>query len=336
MELREYPIPELGDTDVLIKMKACAICTVEQRNYSGVTKRYPGSGGHEGAGVVAAVGKKVGAVQVGDHVIINRESCGYCHNCKLGEWPCLTQWANRAKAAASGSKPTVRPGLMAQYAVRKEKDLTQISQATPFVQAAIAEPVSCVVRSVKRSRLTMGESVVIIGAGIMGLLHVQLAKLNGGYVIVSETDVRRRELAVQAGADVVFSPMETEDPAAFVRELTGGRGVDVVFNTVAISSVFEQGMSFLMPTGRIVAYSSQHPDTPVPIKMGQLHSQQYEIIGTIGSTTEDFYRAVQLIETGRVNLDLVIDSTVPLERCKEAFERATVPGTYRVVLTMDD
>ena len=341
-ELREYPKPVPGKHEVLVHMKACALCTVDQRAFLGVTKNHlPSVQGHEGSGIVEAVGEDVHFIHVGDHVVLEREFCGVCHYCKENINQC-TGRAERRKEFEAAWKPgeLAKPiggfeSQMAQYLTIQENKLTVVDPAIPCERAAVTEPVSCVIHGVNRSRLATGEVAVIIGAGIMGLLHVQIAKLKGATVIMSEPDAARREKALAAGADFVVDPT-AEDLKTFVEAHSYGRGgADVVFSTVPHSSLFEQGMGVLARAGRIVAYSSQHPDVPVSVSIGQIHSREIEIIGTMGSNREETYLATQLIARGYINTDLVIDHVLPAERCQEAFEKATTPGTYRVVMQME-
>lgn len=342
VELREYPKPECGKGEVLIRTRAVALCTVDQRAFNGVTPiHFPAVQGHEGVGVVEAVGEGVNVIKVGDHVIMGRDLCGVCYFCKMGINQCATKNEKKKRLEEQAEEGKLfRPigqflSQMTQYMVAKEDSVFRIAKDVPFEQACLTEPVSCVIHSVDRSRLKLGEVAAVIGAGVMGVLTIQIAKMKGATVIVSETDAKRRERAVEAGADFVFNPLEVDGPA-FVREHSYGRGgADVVFNTVAISSVFHQGMEMLAPAGRIVAYSAQHPDTPVPIKMGVVHKKEYEIIGTLGSTVAEYYTATQLLERGMIKTDLVVDHVFQMEDCQKAFEQAVVPGTYRVVIKMD-
>jgi threonine dehydrogenase-like Zn-dependent dehydrogenase len=342
VEVREYPKPKPGKNEVLVKIMTCALCTVDQRAYTGVTQNhFPSVQGHEGSGVVVEVGEGVRFIKVGDHVLLQRETCGICHFCKEGINQCIGR-AEMRKEYAKNAKPgeLAKPiagyeSQMAQYLAVRENMLTKISPEVPFERATLTEPISCVIHGINRSRLNMGEIVVIIGAGIMGLIHIQIAKLKGATVIVSETDLDRRKRAEKAGADFVINPVELDVKEFVLEHSYGHHGADVVYNTVAISTVFRQGMDLLAPAGRIVAYSSQHPDNPVPIKMGMVHNREIEIIGTLGSNHEEYYMATQLLERNMINTELLIDHIIPIEKCKDAFEKAIVPGTYRVVLKME-
>ncbi len=320
LEMREYPMPKPGHGQVLVHILATAICTVDQRAYKGVTHpKFPAVQGHEAVGEIAALGEGVEGLAVGDHVILGRHECGFCRNCRGDRNNCLNGGGARGFHYFS------------EYIVKDVPILTKVSNDVPVAWGAMGEPISCVVRSIRRSRLKAGETCVIIGAGIMGLLHTQIAKDMGAKVIVSEPDARRRERAEQAGADFVVDPT-AQDPVQFVKDHNDGFGADVVIYAIAIGSAFLQSMEMLDRTGRIVCYSSQHPNEPVPISIGQIHSTEKEIIGTIGSTAQDFTRAAQLLDQKKLNLDLVIDHILPFESYVEAFEKSIVPGTYRVVM----
>lgn len=329
VHVAEYntPIPKAGE--VLIKMTAASICTIDQRAYNGVSAQtdFPTIPGHEGTGVIAAMGEGVKGLKLGDAVIVGRFGCGVCKNCKTKGFGCVeptdrfdfNPWTN-----AWGEI-----GCMSEYVVKPYIHVTKISKDVSPIYAAICEPVSCVVRSVERSRLNWTETAVICGAGIMGLLHVQLAKLKGARVIVSEPDADRRQRALDMGADYAINPLE-QDPGEFVKSVTE-KGADVVFNTVANPKVFNQCFDMIGQMGRVVAYSSLHPNEPIPIDVGKLHKAQYELIGTNGSSIQDLYHAAKLIESGAVKLETLVDSTYSLDQCVAAFDRACAPDSYRCV-----
>jgi L-iditol 2-dehydrogenase len=336
LEMREYPIPQPQYGQALVRILASALCTIDQRAYKGVTKpAFPAVQGHEAVGEVVAVGGGVVNLTVGDHVIMGRDACFSCRYCRKNINYCVNRLhVNEQFKKAGPDDLKARMGLLAEYTVKDQGNLTKVSKDVPVEWAAVSEPISCVAHSIKRSRLKAGETCVVIGAGIMGLLHTQVAKDLGATVIVSEPDERRRKRAVESGADFVLDPTK-EDPVTFIKEHNGGYLADVVFFAVAIPSVFPQAMTMLDRAGRIICYSSQHPDDPVPIKIGNLHSNEYEIIGTLGSNPEDFSRAAELLNARKLKMDLVIDHVVPFENYIEAFEKSIIPGTYRVVLNMN-
>ncbi|MCD8068621.1 MAG: zinc-binding dehydrogenase [Lachnospiraceae bacterium] len=336
-QIHEYNVPEYGDDQLLIKVMRSSICTIDQRPYDGKVKSYfPRVGGHEGAGTVVAVGKNVKGYAVGDNVTVGRIHCMTCQNCILGLGHCVN--------GPNFGKPAVEPtidtpmnlqGCFSQYIVRKPTEVFKFPAEVNFEYACITEPLSDVVHSIRRSRLAMGETCVIIGAGIMGIIHIQVAKRVGARVIMAEMDPQRREKALKAGADFVVDPAN-EDIGEFVSKVTEGRGVDVVFYSIASSKFFDQYYKLLAVPGRIVIYSNQIPDEPVPIKLGNLHTYEYEIIGTVGSVDRDFLLAIKLMQSGAVDMSQVIEGTYALSDCKKAYDDACLPNTYRCVIRMDE
>lgn len=333
-ELREYPMPTVGENDVLIQIKACALCTMEQRIYLGKKDvgGYPVIAGHEASGVVVAVGERVKHCKVGDHVVSTDPYCGTCYYCRTGHASqCEAGIADAVYKREDGVMNMV--GYLAEYVSVNKNRVVVVDEKVPFAHAALTEPLACSLHSVTKANIKIGDVVVVIGAGIMGLLHTQLAKKRGAYVIVAELDPVRREKALACGADLAFDPT-AEDPAAYVQKASKGRGAQVVFNTTAAHAAWEQAFAMLAPFGKVVAYSSQYPDTPVPVSMGQVHSSQIEIVGTVSSDQQDMYMAAWLIEMGLVDMAPAITALVPKEQGDKAFKQAIQPDTYRIVITM--
>lgn len=337
VSVHEYPVPAFNDDQVLVQVKRASICTIDQRPYDGKVKSFfPRVGGHEGAGVVVAVGANVKGFAVGDKVTVGRIHCGVCQNCILGLGHC-EHGPNFSKPA---EPPTLEApfnlmGCFSQYIARKANEIHKVPDEVDFEYASVVEPLSDVVHSVRRSRLAMGETCVILGAGIMGLLHAQVARSIGARVILVELDPARRERAREVGADFVIDPDET-DPAEAVRTITQGRGADVVFYIMSGGKLFDQYYEMLAVTGRMMVYSNQIPDEPHPIRLGRHHTMEREIIGTASSVDADFYRALRLIQFGRVDISRVINRSYALSECKQAYDDACVPNTYRCVIRMDE
>lgn len=160
---------------------------------------------------------------------------------------------------------------------------------------------------------------------------MKLCKLSGARVIISEVDDARRNKAKANGADLVVNPLE-QDIVEFVKSHTNGLGADVVFNTISNPSVWESAIKCLAPYGRLVAYSSQDNNEPVGMSFGEMHSKEYEFIGTVSPTMESNLRASRLINLGLIDMEEVIDSRYRFEDSEEAFKRACEPNTYRVVI----
>ena len=326
--------PDLRNNEALVKVRAVALCTLEQRAFLGVMKMpLPFLGGHEVAGDIVALGptanKKLWAE--GQRVAVRLlYSCGECHNCRTGHANLCTH-AQR-KPIREGMFPG--PGGLCDYIVVTTNDLYPIPDSLTYEEAALTEPLACCVHSTEKADIQLADDVVVIGGGIMGLNHVMLAKCRGARVILSEVDGERRKLAEELGADITFNPMEV-DPVAKVKELTDGRGADVVINTTAIASVVPQAIDMTGPCGRMVQYSSMHPDAPAPVSPQMLHSTEKIITGSISPTPQDFFKSNRLLSSGIIDMKKLIAARFAFEDAQAAFEQAVVPGTYRVIVTND-
>lgn len=325
--------PVAGPYEVLIRLKAVSLCTVEQRTFLGIKKfPFPFVGGHEGAGVVEAVGENVQSVKPGDHVVFDLVYCGQCDNCKLGRTTqCTGLGYAKPPLALEG---TVLGGALAQYIVIPWVNVFKIDPAIDLEIAALAEPCACCLHSVNKTRLAFGETAVVIGAGFMGLLQAMLCRLRGARVIVSEPDAIRREKAMAMGVHITIDP-RASDPVEQIRALTGGQGADVVINTTPITAVWEQAIGMLAKGGRLIAYSSQHPDEPVGIQFGSMHSKEAEFIGTVNPGAADFVMAGRMMAYGLLDLRPLIDGVYPFDEAETAFRRAASPDSYRVILKHD-
>ena len=175
------------------------------------------------------------------------------------------------------------------------------------------------------------KKIVVIGGGTMGLLHVVLAKLKGARVILSEPMEERRKKALELGCDDVINPMET-DAVDSVKALTEGRGGIAVFNTTAVPAIAAQAVDMTAPTGTVVMFSSMHPNTPVPVDMGAVHSLQKTITGAVSPTISAFHQAVELIGKGIVDPTVFTEAVIDYRQFGEAIELASRPDTYKVIL----
>ena len=223
---------------------------------------------------------------------------------------------------------------MSQYIAVKSRDLYKYPKEVPFTHSAFTEPLACVVNSVERAQLMFGQDVVIIGGGVMGLFHVILAKLSGTRVILSEPNEERRKLAEELGADVTFDPTKV-DAVAFVKEQTDGRGAEVVFNTTALPQIAKQAMDLTATGGQTFMFSSLHPNEPVPTDMGIVHSYEKLITGTVSPKVPTFYRSVQLIAKGIVDVTPLLARTFDYTDAVDAFEYALRPDTLKTIITFD-
>jgi threonine dehydrogenase-like Zn-dependent dehydrogenase len=333
IEFEEVPIPEPGPTQALVKVRACALCTWEQRVYAGIERHfYPMLGGHEVSGVLIKAGEQVlTTAKPGDRVIAAvLTRCGQCISCRRGlDNICDNAWANRPKDAPAG------PGGLSEYVLIEDYQLYPVDSGdAPFEELCLAEPMGCVLRSVKRAGVEAADNVVIVGAGIMGLLHLRLVQRLGARVIVSEPNPTRAAKAKSLGAVVTIDPT-SEDFVQRAKELTGGRGPDVIFCTAGVPTAVEQAVSVASKGGRVMMYASVHPrGSTIAVDPNLFHSKEITLTGTMSQDHEDFLQAVALISNCGVDLKPLISAVYPFSQLKEALEAAISQQTYRVIVIM--
>jgi threonine dehydrogenase-like Zn-dependent dehydrogenase len=328
LELREFNLPRPGPGQVLVRVHATALCTWEQRTFAGIQGiKTPFVGGHETAGTVAATGHGVASVQVGDHVALGPVACDECHYCRRG-YPARCE-NNLGRFSLDGAWG---PWGLAEYKLVPARAAFRVSNELSFAEASLCEPISCVVHSVRALQPELGDDVVIIGAGPMGLLNLLVLKQRGVRAIVCELDATRRDKARSLGADVVLDPHD----GAFVeqvRALTEGRGADAVIAAVGSAQVNALTFEMVAKTGKVVLFASAHPSPELSVDHNLIHKNELEVLGVEGKSVQDFLIAVRLLSARLIDVRPLIDRCVPLTELETAFELALRPDTYRVVVT---
>lgn len=331
IRIDELPIPKPGPRQALVKVKACAICTWEQRLYSGTENYYPLAGGHEVAGELVEVGSQVYTdAKIGDRVIFaGLTRCGYCESCRKG----LDGICDNARKPFNDSDVT-GPGGLSEYVLIEDYQLYKSSNDVPFEELCLTEPVSCVTRSIRSAKLERTDNVIVVGAGIMGLLHILLAKQAGTRVIVSEPNDKRAAFAKELGADAIIDPVN-ESFQDRVEELTNGRGADAIFVAVSIAAAVEQSIDALAKGGRAMVYASIYPrGTKISVDPNLFHGKEIVLSGTVSQDKEDFLQATHMIAEKIINVKPFISKVFPFSQLEEAIQAAISPETYRVIITM--
>jgi len=202
-----------------------------------------------------------------------------------------------------------------------------------LTQAALSEPLACCVHSINNANIELGSDVVVIGVGIMGAFHIKLAKLRGARVIACEVDEARLEVAKKMGADILVNSKDI-NAIDKVKEITEGRGADVVFCTAAIPQLADESIQMVGKVGRVVMYSSFHPDKPIELNVNRVHSTEMNITGAVNANTRDFLMATKLLSSKIIDPSILVSEVVPFENIEYAFNRAIDPKTYRIIVKM--
>ncbi len=330
MGFQEIALREIHPNEVKVNVKACGICTWEQKAYTKTT--YPFFGGHEICGIVEAIGSEVKTdIQVGDTVAVaSLTRCGTCYYCRTNQDNlCLYGESKTVDGEAWG------PAGFAEHVIARDYEVYRLDPQIDPALGSLAEPVACVLRSVEMGELDYGDTVVVQGAGIMGMLHIKLARLKGARVIVSEPDAGRRDKALAAGADHAVDPFQT-DLKQFVEDLNGGIGAKAVFFTAGGPKAVEQALEILAMGGTLVLYGSLNPDTPIALSPNKVHYTEIRITGASKHTRKSFQEAANLLSQGHIDVSDLVSERVPFAQYDYAFERAVSPDTFRVVFLMED
>ncbi|EFW94036.1 zinc-binding dehydrogenase [Haladaptatus paucihalophilus DX253] len=315
VEIDDRQRPEPDSDELLVEVTACGVCTTDVHMYSGsLTVDYPMTPGHESAGEIVAVGDDIDDYEVGDRVAINPSiPCNECSACKSGR-------ENLCKDLTSlgGAAEHIIEGAFSEYVTAPASNVEDIGDMD-YRTAAFAEPLGCCINGVDQIDLTSGETVVIVGAGAIGLLLTQLLRASAtGPLVVSEPVTERREAALDIGADYVIDPTE-EDPTTVIPDLVGS--VDVAIEAVGLPDTIEQAHELTGPGGRTLVFGVPPEDATVEISPFDVFYEEREIVGTYSLTPDSFARAVTLLQNGRIDADTLVTDEFSLDDIELAFEQ---------------
>ncbi|GHV63831.1 alcohol dehydrogenase [Spirochaetia bacterium] len=332
-EVHERPLPEPGPEEALIRQEACNICTTDYQQWLGQRegRGYPIACGHECAGTVIKTGEKVRDLQCGDQVALAYITCGICEGCKRGIG-CSNNEIGPRQQSHDGYR-----GIFgyADYAVRPARALVKIKRELSPGEAAFMEPLATVMKGLEKLRVKALETVVVIGAGTMGLLNAQAARAFGCRVIVSELLDNKIALARSLGFEVIDG--KTAEPASEVMRLTDKAGADAVIVAVAAAQANQQALDMAKHLdGRILYFAAGYPAPEIKIDSNIIHYRRLELIGTFGAELPHFYAAADMLNQDRVKVSQLLEgSRYPLEKIQDAFAEAARPGKYRVSVLLN-
>ncbi len=335
--IKDIELPALKEDEVLLKVVTSGICTNDVRDFHGECNySYPRIGGHEYCGIVEELGSGVDTryIQKGQKAVTYIiDDCKTCYYCKRGEEN-ICEGLPQTKTFQNPDGLSGYCGF-AEYVICKAEDMFIYPENTPFNVMAFTEPLACVVNSIHRTNIQFGDDVLVIGGGAMGLLHVMAARLKGARVILSEPLEERRKKALELGCNDVIDPIHT-DAVNEVKRLTDGRGATVVFNTTASPIVAKQAVEMTEPGGTCVMFSSLHPNDPVPVNMGRIHSFQITITGAVSPTIKAYHQSVLLLGKGLLDPTPLIEKIYPYTEFDAAIERAAKTESYKVLLNFGE
>lgn len=327
LKVEECRIPEVGEKDVLVQVKACGVCGTDVHIYEGdkgaAEVHPPTILGHEFSGVVAAVGKKVTKYKPGDRVCVDPNCyCGACDACRNGKAHFCENM--------TGYGTTVNGGF-AEYCAVRESQIYLLGSNTSFEQGAMAEPVACCLHGIDMCEVKPGSSVVIIGGGMIGLLMLQLSKLAGAAkTALLEPVESKREVGRKLGADIVIDPVR-EDVKA---KLTQGGMADIntVIECVGKPTTIEQAIEIAGNKAVVMMFGLTKPDETVLVKPFQIFQKELTLRASyINPYTQK--RALDLIDSGRLDVSSMVCESCGLEKLEEILSSPSIraKGKYIII-----
>jgi L-iditol 2-dehydrogenase len=328
--IEDLPIPTCGSRDVLVQVAACGICGSDVHGYDGASGRRipPIVMGHEAAGIVAAVGSDVRSVSPGDRVTFDSTVyCAKCEFCLRGE---VNLCENRQVVGVSCGEYR-RAGAFAEYITVPEYIVYRLPPTLSFAEAAMLEAVSVALHAVKLSCIENGETALVIGAGMIGLLILQAARVAGcSRVFVADVDGTRLKMAANLGADETLL-VSGADLLREVLRLTNGRGVDVVLEAVGRNETVASAIDCVRKGGTVTLVGNIAPEVSIPLQ--KVVTRQIRLQGSCASAGE-YPEAMELVSSGKIKVAPMISAVAPLRDGPEWFERlyAREPNLMKVIL----
>lgn len=331
----DVPDPEAGRGDLVIRVGAAAICGTDIRIMSGRKKkgvRFPSVIGHEFAGEVIAVGEGVQNFRLGDRVaadpVIPCRGCAYCRTGR--ENVCLNRQAIGYEFDGAFAEYLRIPAVALEAG-----NVVHLDAAMSFASGALAEPLACCLNGQKNAGVHLGDTVVVLGSGPIGLMHMMLAKAAGaGLVAVSEPNAARRECAKTLGADLVIDP-SAEDPGEVIRARTDGLGADVAILAIGVPKLASDALGYVRKGGRVNLFAGFSVGDTGVIDVNLIHYNEVFISGASALSRHGYETAMKMIGSGAVDVEPLVSHRFALRDIKEAVRVAESGEGIKILVHND-
>lgn len=330
LDVVDMPVPSIGPDEVLVRVKACGICGSDVHGFDGSTGRRipPIVMGHEAAGVITETGANVKGLAAGDRVTFDSTVyCGKCFFCRRGE---VNLCEDRQVLGVSCGEYR-RHGAFAEYVAVPQHIVYKLPDNLPFEHAAMIEAVSVAVHAVSLTPVKLGDTGVVIGAGMIGLLTIQALRLAGATRIFAvDLDNAKLGLAKSLGADETFNPKDVDVPAAIL-ERTGGRGAAIAMEAVGATAPIKTAIHSVRKGGAVTLIGNVSPNIDLPLQA--VVTRQIKLIGSCASSGE-YPECIDLLARGDIRVEPMITAKAPLEEGFSWFNRlhAQEPNVFKVIL----
>lgn len=331
MELRNVDEPFAQPGQVKIKVKSAGICGSDIHIYydrSKVNMKLPVIVGHEFSGEIVEIGPGVEGFFVGDRVVSEStfEVCGKCIQCRSGNYNICKERHNVG---------FYKNGAFAEYCIASAQFIHKIANEISYNEATILEPLACCVNGVDYiTGIKANEVVVIMGAGTMGFLCLQLAKANGAYAIFCGTsrDKKRLELGCQLGADAIII-VDQEEALDKINKITEEKGADVILECSGAASAIELAINTVKRGGKITQFGLSGKKIEIPYEM--IAYKQINVRGVFGSTYIHWEKAIRYLQTRKILAEKMISEVMPLEEWETAFNKIVSGEALKIILSAE-
>ena len=320
VRLEEMPVPEIGPGELLLKVEASGLCGSDVMEWYRI-QRAPMVLGHEVSGEVVQVGAGVDRYKEGDRMVVTHHvPCNACH------W-CLN---NRHTACDTLHQTNFDPGGFSEYLripqINVDRGVFPIPDHVPYEEASITEPLACVYRGQKRANLQPGQNVLVLGSGLAGLLHINLARaLGAGRIIATDMVDYRLQAARRLGADTAFSA--TEDVPARIREANDGRLADLVIVCTGALPALNQALQSVERGGTVLFFAPTEPGVSLPVSINDVFFRNdVTLTTTYAGAPADLATALEMIGSGRVQVGQMISHRLGLAEAGLGFKLTAEAG----------
>ena len=313
IELQEREIPKPNDNEVLIQVKWVGICGSDIHAFKGEHPfvHPPIVLGHEFSGVVWDTGSRVSTLKKGDRVTVEPNlTCGKCYNCRHGRYNICT---NLRVIGCVGYD-----GALAEYIAIPEEKTIKIPDTLSFEEAALIEPVAVAIHAVRISGQKIGDRVLILGAGTIGLFVMQAARLTGAkQVLITDLLDYRLELAKNLGADNIINA-RLKDPVKFIHQSYGKEGIDLIYECVGLEKTISQAIEVARKGTRVIIVGV--PAGKINTNLAYVQDRELELVGSLMYTRKDFLTAIELIQKEKIKVKPLISHKFTLKEVDKAFK----------------
>lgn len=326
VEVVEAPVPRIGPGEVLVRMEACGICGTDLMKVYTPSVAKPVQLGHEVVGTVVELGADVRQVEMGQRVAVLHHVPDFSsHYTRRGSAP-MDPLFRRSNLDPAGFAEFIRvPALQVQHA------LLPLPEAMPTLRAVFVEPLACCLRLLDRSNILEGDTVLIVGAGAVGLLFTPLLRQRSATVVVCDVRRERIDLALDWGAVAGFAA-DVQEVAAGVRSVSQGRGADMVVLTVLSQATLELALAAVRDGG-VIGLFGVKPDTTANLDFWQLWRREVSLVSSYSATPDLLPRALTILQQQEMAFERTISHCLPLQETARGFDLAHAGTASKVVIT---